>query len=159
MPPRRRINAHEKRIVAARQKWTCAYCDTLLAATFEVDHIIPLHCGGRDDYETNCNALCCECHRAKTQREEVERLRAQTLKKRSLLSLSCSRCEAVVSPYFLHRCEEVTPHHRLPTTDENDAGPPPSSRRPRVADPMHVPTPSFSDDDATPCDADAPPRT
>lgn len=157
MPPRRRITAHEKRIVAARQKWTCAYCNTLLTATFEVDHILPLHRGGRDDHETNCHALCCECHRAKTQREEVERLRTQTLKKRGLPSLSCSRCDAVVSPYFLHRCEEVTSRH--PTTDGNGAGPPPSSRRPPPADPVHAPIPSSWDDDATPCDADAPPPT
>lgn len=123
MPSRRRITAHEKRIVAARQKWTCAYCNTLLTATFEVDHILPLHRGGRDDYETNCHALCCECHRAKTQREEVERLRARTLKQGGTPSLSCSRCDAVVSPYFLHRCEEVT-RRRHPMPGENGAGRP-----------------------------------
>lgn len=158
MPPRRRITAHEKRIVAARQKWICANCNTLLAATFEVDHIVPLHRGGQDNYETNCNALCCECHRAKTQREEVERLRAQTLKKRGLPSLSCSRCDAVVSPYFLHRCGEVTRHQ--PMTGETCAEPLQSTLLPPLrVDPAHAPTPSSWDDGATPCDADAPPRT
>ena len=111
MPPRRRITAHEKRIVAARQKWICVYCNTLLTATFEVDHIIPLHRGGEDDYETNCHALCCECHRVKTQREEVERLRTQNLKNRGMPSLSCSRCDAIVSPYFIHRCDKGTTSH------------------------------------------------
>lgn len=159
MPPRRRITAHERRIVAARQKWTCAYCNTLLSATFEVDHIVPLHQGGRDDYETNCHALCCECHRAKTQREEVERLRARTTQTRRLSSLSCSRCDAVVSPYFLHRCEDVTPR-RHPTTGDTCAGPPPSTRPPlRRVDPVHAPTPSFWDGAATPCGAGAPSRT
>ena len=108
MPARRRITAHEKRIVAARQQWTCAYCSTLLSATFEVDHVVPLHRGGRDDYETNCHALCCECHRRKTQREEIERLREQEAKRRTS-ALTCARCEAVVSPYFRHRCLPTNP--------------------------------------------------
>ena len=113
MPQRRRITAYEKRIVAARQKWVCSYCNTLLTATFEVDHIVPLHRGGEDDYETNCHALCCECHRSKTQREEVERLRMKDSKKMGMPCLTCSSCDAVVSPYFIHRCDKVMP--RLPT--------------------------------------------
>ena len=102
---RRRITAYEKRIVAARQQWKCAHCQSLLTATFEVDHITPLHRGGDDDYETNCHALCCECHRKKTQREEIERLREQhATRNKTVPSLTCSKCQAVVSPYFLHKC-------------------------------------------------------
>ena len=48
MPPRRRFTGHEKRVVAARQTWRCARCDVTLEATFEVDHVVPLHLGGAD---------------------------------------------------------------------------------------------------------------
>ena len=68
MPPRRRITGHEKRVVAARQAWRCDDCDAVLTATYEVDHVVPLWRGGADDHETNCHALCRECHARKTQR-------------------------------------------------------------------------------------------
>lgn len=107
MVQRRRFTAHEKRIVAARQQWKCGHCNALLAASFEVDHTIPLHLGGPDDYETNAEALCRECHARKTQREEIERIR-QLRRLRDGASrrppLVCTRCGAVVSPYFLHTC-------------------------------------------------------
>ena len=75
----------------------------MLTATFEVDHIIPLHRGGDDNYETNCHALCRECHSIKTQCEEVERLRVFS-EHHSSTTLTCSKCQWVVSPYFKHKC-------------------------------------------------------
>jgi len=102
-PPRRRITAHEKRIVAARQGWKCALCGTVLDAGFETDHIVPLHKGGADCHVTNAWSLCRPCHGAKTREEEVERLkRAHAL--RASTALLCVRCDRVVSPYFVHRC-------------------------------------------------------
>lgn len=107
MPPRRRFNAHEKRLVAARQGWKCGRCACVLSATFEVDHIVALHKGGADDYERNAEALCRECHARKTQREEVERLRTcERLRTRGKRApLWCSRCGKNVSPFFLHACD------------------------------------------------------
>lgn len=106
MPYRRRITAHEKKIVAARQEWKCATCLQLLPSTFEVDHVVPLHNGGADDYQTNCHALCTSCHARKTQEEEVERLnrRHVGLQRNTRPPLECTRCASRISPYFLHRC-------------------------------------------------------
>ena len=57
MPFRRRITGHEKKVVGARQQWRCDTCDATLEATYEVDHVIPLHLGGEDDHETNAHAM------------------------------------------------------------------------------------------------------
>jgi len=45
----------------------CVHCKDrgLVTLALELDHIIPLHKGGRDD-ETNLQGLCVECHKAKT---------------------------------------------------------------------------------------------
>lgn len=61
-----------KRIVAARQQWRCAKCDTLLQSSFQVDHIIPLFRGGEDSI-SNAECLCACCHAQKTQLEQIER--------------------------------------------------------------------------------------
>ena len=104
IPYERRITGHEKRIVAARQAWRCALCEHVLEATFQVDHVVPLHSGGDDDYQTNCHALCVGCHAEKTQREEIERLARRRSARGSRPPLECTRCGHVVSPYFAHRC-------------------------------------------------------
>lgn len=107
MVQKRRFTAHEKRIVAARQRWECGHCGTLLTASFEVDHVLALHLGGPDDYQTNAEALCKDCHAVKTQREEIERLRRlQRIRedRSPRPPLVCVRCARVVSPYFLHAC-------------------------------------------------------
>ena len=70
---RRTWGVSEQKIIGARQKWRCACCDELLPACYECDHVVPLWKGGRDDYETNAQALCPTCHAAKTQRESIER--------------------------------------------------------------------------------------
>ena len=103
--PLRRLTGHEKRVVAARDGWTCGMCHEMLDATYEVDHIIPLHRGGADHVD-NCWALHTECHKKKTQREEIERVRADQTRRvaGASPSLECTRCGLRVSPYFLHRC-------------------------------------------------------
>ena len=68
--PQRRWTASEKRLVGARQEWRCADCAALLPATFECDHVQPLHNGGLDELE-NAEALCQRCHGAKTLRERI----------------------------------------------------------------------------------------
>lgn len=113
MPARRRISAHEKRLVGARQEWACAKCKVLLGATFEVDHVVPLHRGGADHLD-NCQALCCACHRSKTLHEEIERLHAIRNVRNAHAArppLVCMRCGCVVSPYFAHRCIGIKDPH------------------------------------------------
>lgn len=101
---RRRITGHEKRLVGARQAWRCNVCQSLLAATFDVDHVVALHRGGADHID-NCQALCCECHRQKTLREEIARLRSvENAARAKRPNLVCARCRHVVSGYFLHAC-------------------------------------------------------
>lgn len=68
----RRITATEKRIVGARQDWKCAACFRTLTATYETDHVIPLHMNG-SDHISNLSALCVSCHAKKTQNERLER--------------------------------------------------------------------------------------
>ena len=69
--------------MGARQEWKCARCATLLPATFEVDHVHPLHQGGADCVETNAEALCNQCHARKTldERMVMERLRTNAILK------------------------------------------------------------------------------
>ena len=83
MPPKRKWTSSEKRSVGARQAWTCARCAKLLPATFEVDHVQPLHQGGADCVETNAEALCNQCHARKTldERIQFERLRTEAILK------------------------------------------------------------------------------
>jgi len=68
---RRKWTSSEKRAVGARQNWKCACCQKLLPATFEIDHVTPLHLGGLDCCETNAEALCNSCHAHKTLRERI----------------------------------------------------------------------------------------
>jgi len=72
---RRTWGVAEQKIVASRQKWSCAHCLCLLPSSFELDHRIPLWAGGPDCWETNADALCPTCHANKTQREAIERSR------------------------------------------------------------------------------------
>jgi len=105
-PPRRRLTAHEKRLVAARAGWRCADCGELLDETYEIDHVIALSLGGADEV-ANCAPLHAACHRRKTLRDEIERLarRARAGRGRAARApLTCTRCGHVVSPYFVHRC-------------------------------------------------------
>ena len=100
MRSRRTLNSHAKRIVAARARWTCEVCHSLLDETYEIDHVVPLHRGGADDLD-NLQACCASCHRKKTAREELHRqTAAKQAKGRS--PLSCVRCQHVLSPYFAH---------------------------------------------------------
>ena len=51
--------------IAYKSKYRCNMCDILLPPTFEVDHIIELCDGGKDEYH-NLQALCPNCHAEKT---------------------------------------------------------------------------------------------
>jgi len=59
-----------KKKVAANQKWQCGHCNTILDASYEVDHILALYKGGSNE-EDNLVALCRNCHGKKTVAERL----------------------------------------------------------------------------------------
>jgi len=65
---KRKLSKAQKVKVAARQKWRCMRCDTLLNELFEIDHVVR-HSLTHDDSAANLQALCVACHRQKTQDE------------------------------------------------------------------------------------------
>lgn len=67
---KRNVSESKKKFVAARQKWCCMKCKSLLDSTFEIDHIIRLDSGGSNHVD-NLQALCPGCHRSKTQLENM----------------------------------------------------------------------------------------
>ena len=73
MPYERPWGTREQRLVAARQRWTCAICKQSLDHMFELDHVTALHNGGTNDLD-NAQALCYPCHGRKTFQEERLRM-------------------------------------------------------------------------------------
>lgn len=61
----RGISQYLKKLVASAQNWKCNMCGQMLGASFEVDHIRPLHQGGSNS-QSNLQALCRNCHGQKT---------------------------------------------------------------------------------------------
>jgi len=70
MRNRRNVSGRMKKYVAAGQKWRCAACSSLLSASYEVDHVLPLYRGGTNSVE-NLQALCPNCHGSKTVRDAI----------------------------------------------------------------------------------------
>lgn len=73
--PRQRGSTWMKRRAAwlsAHPMCECCKPQGLVTKAQEVDHVIPLWKGGRDD-ETNMQSLCVTCHQVKTKREASER--------------------------------------------------------------------------------------
>lgn len=69
-PKKRRVSQTTKKVVAARQKWKCNSCKKLLDATYEIDHVTPLHQGGTN-FPNNLQALCRGCHGMKTINDQL----------------------------------------------------------------------------------------
>jgi 5-methylcytosine-specific restriction endonuclease McrA len=102
--PKRNVSEATKKKVAASQGWTCASCQELLPATYQVDHIIPLDLGGSNDI-LNLQALCPLCHSTKTQQEAIDRFEReakQYCEKQSPNTLYCKHCDEFVSAFFIH---------------------------------------------------------
>lgn len=57
--------------ILLRDEYTCRRCG-LVSVDLEVDHIVPLHLGGRESDE-NRQAICRACHHAKSAAEEAGR--------------------------------------------------------------------------------------
>ncbi len=64
--------AHIRERVLLRDSYTCRRCGRVSRA-LEIDHIVPLHLGGAENDE-NRQALCRDCHAAKSAEEEKGRL-------------------------------------------------------------------------------------
>lgn len=101
MPKRVRLLESVKKRVAAAGLWRCQDCKSLLPPTYQIDHITPVALGGTND-EANLQALCPNCHSAKTQREQAKIMEAQALRS----SRACRGCGHIVSTYFEHDCSE-----------------------------------------------------
>jgi len=67
---KRSVSESKKKFVAARQKWLCNDCGTMLTATYEIDHVVRLDRGGTNHID-NLAALCPNCHRQKTMMENL----------------------------------------------------------------------------------------
>ena len=66
---RKRITPYQAKKIAAAQNWRCACgCGQILDASYEIDHKIPLHLGGKND-ESNLQALLRTHHQGKTSKE------------------------------------------------------------------------------------------
>jgi len=67
---KRSVSESKKKYIAAKQGWKCRECNTILPATYEVDHIVRLQHGGSNEID-NLQALCPSCHRNKTMMETL----------------------------------------------------------------------------------------
>ena len=97
---RKSLSGPEKKRIAASGGWRCGMCEELLPSCFEIDHKIPLWCGGPDDC-TNMWALCSGCHSQKTEEETIQRIKKNFKPSNYLI---CNFCNCKVSPYFIHKC-------------------------------------------------------
>jgi len=125
----RKTSEAVKKIVAARQNWTCHVCREILKSAYEIDHVQPLWQGGADDRE-NMMALCASCHAQKTQAEHI--LRAEETRSRRVElrenyeaaiqreeegkreqlkhasgTVLCMDCQSQYYPVFAHKCRQV----------------------------------------------------
>ena len=64
-PTKRSVSETKKKYIASNQHWKCNKCNSMLEATFEIDHIVDLQYGGSNEV-SNLVALCRNCHGNKT---------------------------------------------------------------------------------------------
>jgi 5-methylcytosine-specific restriction endonuclease McrA len=62
---KRKYSTSHRIEVAYSQQYKCKQCKYLLPPTFQIDHIVELADGGKDEF-TNLQALCPNCHAEKT---------------------------------------------------------------------------------------------
>lgn len=100
----RTILSTSKRLkIAHTQEWKCAMCHHLLPWSFVMDHIKPLRNGGTNSL-SNFQALCSNCHAAKTAEENqryAEYLEEKRTKVSRYFNPMCIRC--LVDPSFDNR--------------------------------------------------------
>ena len=77
---RKNISSGMLKKIGARQRWRCIMCRHTLSATFQIDHRDPLHNGGADEIH-NMDAICSQCHRLKTHKENLVQRKDELLSK------------------------------------------------------------------------------
>lgn len=95
---KRVVKTLTKRRVAARSKWRCKKCDVLVDEHYEIDHHVPLHQGGSNNFD-NLVLLCADCHHYKTRDERI-------MKEAWLSIETCDNCQKNYSLYFKHYCRK-----------------------------------------------------
>ena len=85
------------KILGHIQQWTCRLCRNVLESTAQIDHVVPLWCGGSNDV-SNLQILCVSCHARKTQ-EESEVL--VTMRSRRSIEPRPRQGAPRSSPYFV----------------------------------------------------------
>lgn len=104
MRHRRKLPAALRRRVVSEQWALCDVCsDPLEVGTAEIDHIVPVACGGSDARE-NLHALCPNCHARKTRTEAAARRRLARCGPGVGL---CWVCGELFSRHFRHACSGV----------------------------------------------------
>ena len=104
-PKRKRFSTDLKMILFASQGWKCNKCRRDLPPTAEVDHYIPLGSGlwhvidVDPNSKHNLQALCPNCHAAKTMKERIYMPRG------SYLPCACGKTH---SRYFKPTCSTWT---------------------------------------------------
>lgn len=102
-PKRKRFNSDKKMVICASQGWRCNKCRQKLPATVEIDHYIPLGCGlwhllkFDPNGMENLQALCPNCHAAKTMEERMH------MPFKSNLPCKCGKTH---SRYFMPTCTQ-----------------------------------------------------
>ena len=65
MEKRKRLSQQERQAVLQKTGWCCAYCGVVLGLDgFQVDHVVPLRLGGKDEIE-NMLPACRSCNHYK----------------------------------------------------------------------------------------------
>lgn len=97
----RRFSLVFKRALWMSYEKRCAYCDDLIPnhKVMHVDHYVPLSKGGDDSIE-NFVCACGSCNTAKSNRQDIENLRASIRLRRSDLN-------GVISPSQLIALEKI----------------------------------------------------
>lgn len=93
--PRRAMTPARRKRILARQHGICAYPQCEVSDGLEVDHIVCLELGGRD-VDDNCEALCADHHRQKTNRDLKLIAKARRIRKEIA-------CEGRVKPALVSR--------------------------------------------------------
>lgn len=100
---RREYSTTHRIEIAYKSQYKCNACKVLLPPTFQVDHIVELRHGGKDDYD-NLQALCPNCHALKTRANDLRRhaiferefsKRAERMEKKAFENFVCK-----TSKYF-----------------------------------------------------------
>jgi 5-methylcytosine-specific restriction endonuclease McrA len=118
--PRSEFPANVKDKAYARAASKCELCGGILTiGKFEYDHRLPDALGGKNDL-ANCMVICTPCHKAKTSKEDVPRIRKADRQRKKHIG-------AVVEPAIKLKSRGFPPTGKSPRIDKSAI--PPLPRR------------------------------